>query len=193
MPYTALILAGGQASRMGGVDKGLVELAGQPLIARTLHSLTAQSQPPTRILISANRNLDAYAAYGHPVLPDSLRDFPGPLAGLLSGMQAAPDAILLMLPCDAVCLPTDFAARLLAALPGQQAVSASDSAQWHPSLLALQAGLLPLLQAYLDGGGRSIRGWLAGLQHVTVQFDQPFANLNTLEAVAALAQQWPVD
>ncbi|WP_287882179.1 molybdenum cofactor guanylyltransferase MobA [Aquitalea sp.] len=193
MPYTALILAGGQASRMGGVDKGLVELAGQPLIVRTLHSLTAQSQPPTRILISANRNLDAYAAYGHPVLPDSLPDFPGPLAGLLSGMQAAPDAILLMLPCDAVCLPTDFAARLLAALPGQQAVSASDSAQWHPSLLALQAGLLPLLQAYLDGGGRSIRGWLAGLQHVTAQFDQPFPNLNTLEAVAALAQQWPVD
>jgi molybdopterin-guanine dinucleotide biosynthesis protein A len=193
MPYTALILAGGQASRMGGVDKGLVELAGQPLIVRTLHSLTAQSQPPTRILISANRNLDAYAAYGHPVLPDSLPDFPGPLAGLLSGMQAAPDAILLMLPCDAVCLPTDFAARLMAALPGQQAVSASDSAQWHPSLLALQAGLLPLLQAYLDGGGRSIRGWLAGLQHVTVQFDQPFPNLNTLEAVAALAQQWPGD
>jgi molybdopterin-guanine dinucleotide biosynthesis protein A len=56
-----------------------------------------------RILISANRHLDAYAAYGHPVLPDSLPDYPGPLAGLLAGMQAAPDSHLLMLPCDAVC------------------------------------------------------------------------------------------
>lgn len=193
MPYTALILAGGQASRMGGVDKGLVELAGEPLIARTLQALAAQSQPPQQILISANRNLQRYADYGHPVLPDSLPDYPGPLAGLLSGMQAAPDATLLMLPCDAVCLPADFAARLLAALPGQQAVSASDSTQWHPSLLALQAGLQPLLQDYLNAGGRSIRGWLAGLQHASLQFEQPFPNLNTLPGVAALAQQWPVD
>ena len=191
--YTALMLAGGQASRMGGVDKGLVELAGQPLIARTLHNLAAQSQPPTRILISANRHLDAYAAYGHPVLPDTLPDYPGPLAGLLAGMQAEPDSRLLMLPCDAVRLPADFATRLLAALPGRQAGSASDPAQWHPSLLALQAGLQPSLRDYLQQGGRSIRGWLAGLQHDTVPFAQPFANLNTLQAVAALAQQWPVD
>ncbi|MBV8678878.1 MAG: molybdenum cofactor guanylyltransferase [Aquitalea sp.] len=193
MAYTALILAGGQASRMGGVDKGLVELAGLPLIARTLQALAAQSQPPTRILISANRHLDAYAAYGHPVLPDTLPDYPGPLAGLLAGMQAEPDSRLLMLPCDAICLPTDFTARLLTALPGWQAVSASDSEQWHPSLLALQAGLLPLLQDYLNAGGRSIRGWLAGLQHSTVRFDHTFPNLNTLAAVSALAQQWPPD
>jgi len=191
MPYTALILAGGQASRMGGLDKGLVALAGQPLIARTLQALAAQDQPPEQILISANRHLDTYATYGHPVLPDSLPDYPGPLAGLLAGMQAEPESVLLMLPCDAVCLPPDFATRLLAALPGQQVVSASDAEQWHPSLLALQAGLLPLLQVYLDSGGRSIRGWLAGLQHATVQFHQPFPNLNTLAAVAAVAGQWP--
>ncbi|NWK77714.1 molybdenum cofactor guanylyltransferase MobA [Aquitalea sp. LB_tupeE] len=192
-PYTALILAGGQASRMGGVDKGLVELAGQPLIARTLHSLAAQSQPPARVLISANRHLDAYAAYGYPVLPDTLPGYPGPLAGLLAGMQAEPDSVLLMLPCDAVQLPADFATRLLAALPGRQVVSASDSVQWHPSLLALQPGLTDALTAYLAGGNRSIRGWLAGLQHDTVPFALPFANLNTLQAVAALAQQWPAD
>lgn len=193
MNYTALILAGGQASRMGGVDKGLVELAGQPLIARTLQALAAQSQPPGQILISANRHLQHYAAYGYPVLPDSLPDYPGPLAGLLTGMQAAPNQCLLMLPCDAVCLPADFAVRLLAALPGQQAVSASDAEQWHPSLLALQAGLLPMLQDYLTAGGRSIRGWLAGLQHDNVQFAQPFPNLNTLAAVQQLEQQWPAD
>ncbi|PXX46173.1 molybdenum cofactor guanylyltransferase MobA [Aquitalea magnusonii] len=191
MSYTALILAGGQARRMGGVDKGLVKLAGRPLIAHTLQALAQQSQPPQHILISANRHLDEYAAYGHAVLPDSLPDYPGPLAGLLAGMQAAPDATLLLLPCDALVLPVDFAARLLAALPGQQVVSASDPAQWHPSLLALQAGLQPSLLDYLQQGSRSIRGWLAGLQHDTVPFAQPFANLNTLDDVRQLERQWP--
>jgi molybdopterin-guanine dinucleotide biosynthesis protein A len=62
-----------------------------------------------------------------------------------------------------------------------------------PSLLALQAGLQPSLLGYLQQGGRSIRGWLAGLQHITVQFAQPFANLNTLAALQQLEQQWPVD
>ena len=193
IPYTALILAGGQASRMGGVDKGLVELAGQPLIAHTLQALAAQSQPPQRILISANRHLDEYAAYGHAVLPDTLPDYPGPLAGLLAGMQAAPDATLLMLPCDALVLPVDFAARLLAALPGQQVVSASDPAQWHPSLLALQPGLAAVLAAYLASGGRSIRGWLATLQHQSLPFTQKLPNLNTLAAVHQMEQQWPAD
>lgn len=191
MSYTALVLAGGQARRMGGVDKGLVKLAGRPLIAHTLQALAQQSQPPQHILISANRHLDEYAAYGHPVLPDSLPDYPGPLAGLLAGMQAAPDATLLLLPCDALVLPVDFAARLLAALPGQQVVSASDPAQWHPSLLALQAGLQPSLLDYLQQGGRSIRGWLAGLQHQSVHFAQSLPNLNTLDDVRQLERQWP--
>lgn len=193
MNYTALILAGGQARRMGGVDKGLVMLAGQPLIAHTLQALAAQSQPPQHILISANRHLDEYATYGHPVLPDSLPDYPGPLAGLLAGMQAAPATTLLMLPCDALCLPVDFAARLLAALPGQQAISASDPTQWHPSLLALQPGLADGLATYLATGGRSIRGWLATLQHQSLPFTQNLPNLNTLEAVQQLEQQWPAD
>jgi molybdenum cofactor guanylyltransferase len=193
MNYTALILAGGQARRMGGVDKGLVSLAGQSLLAHTLQALAAQSQPPQHILISANRHLPQYAAYGHPVLPDRLPDYPGPLAGLLAGMQAAPDATLLMLPCDAVCLPVDFAARLLAALPGQQVVSASDPVQWHPSLLAVQPGLADALAAYLAAGGRSIRGWLATLQHQSQPFAQSLPNLNTLDAVRQLEQQWPAD
>ena len=69
--YTALLLAGGQARRMGGVDKGLQTLHGQTLAAHVLASLAAQSQPPARCLISANRHLDAYAALGWPVLADA--------------------------------------------------------------------------------------------------------------------------
>lgn len=83
--YTALLLAGGQARRMGGVDKGLQTLHGQPLAAHVLASLAAQSQPPARCLISANRHLDAYAALGWPVLADAEPDYPGPLAGIAAG------------------------------------------------------------------------------------------------------------
>ncbi|MDF0605561.1 molybdenum cofactor guanylyltransferase [Neisseriaceae bacterium TC5R-5] len=186
MKYCALILAGGRASRMGGQDKGLIPLAGQPLIAHTLAALAAQTLPPQHIMISANRHLDTYASYGHPVLPDSLPDFAGPLAGLLSGMAQQGERPLLMLPCDAVRLPPDFAARLLAALAqGAQAISTRDPSHWHPSLLAIQPGLQAGLAVYLAAGGRSIRGWLAGIQHEEVSFAESFPNLNTPEALAA--------
>ncbi|MBI3145626.1 MAG: molybdenum cofactor guanylyltransferase [Pseudogulbenkiania sp.] len=192
MSYCALILAGGRATRMGGRDKGLIELFGQPLIGHTLAALAAQTPAPARVLISANRHLDAYRAFGHPVLPDTLPDYPGPLAGLLAGLAAAPHDTLLMLPCDAVRLPADLAARLLAALDsGVDAASARDPEHWHPTLLALRPGLQDALEAYLAGGGRSIRGWLATLHHVVVPFDRPLPNLNTPDALTTLAASGP--
>lgn len=192
MSYVALILAGGQARRMGGADKGLLSLAGRSLTARALDALAAQTRPPARILISANRHLDEYAAFGHPVLPDTLPDYPGPLAGLLAGMARQGDAPLLLLPCDAVLLPPDFAERLLAPLAaGWQAASAADAEHWHPTLLALTPGLSGSLAAYLAAGERSIRGWLAGLRHCRLAFEQPFPNLNTPQALRRLAERWP--
>ena len=187
--YTALILAGGQASRMGGQDKGWVELAGQPLIKWTLASLQQQSQPPDRHVISANRRLDAYAALGHPVQPDTLPDFPGPLAGLLAAMQqpaCAEAAAILMLPVDIVSLPEDFAARMLSALDlSTDVVMACDPERWHPALLALRPTATHGLPAYLAAGGRSIRGWLDTLRVTRVHFSGHFSNLNTPQALAA--------
>ena len=187
--YTALILAGGQASRMGGQDKGWVELAGQPLIKWTLASLQQQSQPPDRHVISANRRLDAYAALGHPVQPDTLPDFPGPLAGLLAAMQqpaCAEAAAILMLPVDIVSLPEDFAARMLSALDlSTDVVMACDPERWHPALLALRPTATHGLPAYLAAGGRSIRGWLDTLRVAHVHFSGHFSNLNTPQALAA--------
>ncbi|WP_024304510.1 molybdenum cofactor guanylyltransferase MobA [Pseudogulbenkiania sp. MAI-1] len=192
MSYSALILAGGRATRMGGEDKGLIELFGQPLIGHTLAALAAQTPPPAHILISANRHLDAYRAFGHTVLPDTLPDYAGPLAGLSAALAAAPDDTLLMLPCDAVRLPADLTARLLVALEsGVDAASVRDPEHWHPTLLALRPGLGAALDAYLADGGRAIRGWLATLDHVVVPFDQPLPNLNTPAALAALAAAGP--
>ncbi|PTT75762.1 molybdenum cofactor guanylyltransferase MobA, partial [Pelomonas sp. HMWF004] len=109
-----LVLAGGRGARMGGLDKGLQLLAGQPLVAHVLARLAPQAAP---LLISANRHLDTYAAFGHPVLPDPPGlNFAGPLAGMLAGLNTLPaDAWLLTAPCDCPHLPADLAARLLAA------------------------------------------------------------------------------
>lgn len=187
MSHQALILAGGRATRMGGVDKGLAMLSGRPLLAHALAALAAQTPLAQRVWISANRNLDAYAGFGCPLLPDSLPDYPGPLAGVLAALERDDGAVWLVMPCDAVRLPADFSRRLLAEVAaGRQAASARDREGWHPSLLALGPGLRAGLAAYLAGGGRSIRGWLAGLDHVEVAFDHLFPNLNTADALAAL-------
>ena len=92
-----------------------------------------------------------------------------------------------LVPCDAVQLPDDFAQRLLDAAHDRQASSAADPIHWHPTLLALHRDCASSLDAYLARGGRSIRGWLAGLDHQPVHFDQPFANANTLDELARLA------
>ncbi|RZJ09619.1 MAG: molybdenum cofactor guanylyltransferase MobA, partial [Rubrivivax sp.] len=94
----ALVLAGGRGSRMGGVDKGLQLLDGQPLVAHVIRRLAPQADA---LFISANRNLDAYAALGHTVLADPPGlEFAGPLAGMLAALQALPaDAWLLTAPC----------------------------------------------------------------------------------------------
>ena len=75
---TALILAGGQGSRMGGVDKGLQNFRGLPLALQTLMRLQLQSLAPQDILINANRNLAAYESLGTAVWPDTLEGFAGP-------------------------------------------------------------------------------------------------------------------
>ena len=84
---TAVILAGGKGRRMGGEDKGLMELHGRPLIKHVLAIIAPQVGA---VIINANRNLDRYAGFGYPVLRDDLQDFQGPLAGFSAAMAAAP-------------------------------------------------------------------------------------------------------
>ena len=109
MSHQALILAGGRATRMGGADKGLVALSGRPLLAHALSALSAQLPAPARVWISANRNLEVYAGFGRLLLQDPLPDFPGPLAGVLAALQRDDGAVWLVMPCDAVRPPADFA------------------------------------------------------------------------------------
>jgi molybdopterin-guanine dinucleotide biosynthesis protein A len=156
---TGLVLAGGLARRMGGEDKGLVELAGQPMVEHVLRSLRPQVGP---VLINANRNLERYAAYGCPVVPDTLEGHQGPLAGVSRALQCLGTEFLLAVPCDAPLLAPDLAGRLYDACISQAAdvAVATDGQRQQPVFLLLRAAVAPSLESYLAGGGRKVDGWL---------------------------------
>jgi molybdopterin-guanine dinucleotide biosynthesis protein A len=174
----AVILAGGQGRRMGGADKGLIDYRGRPLVEWALVALAPQVG---EILISANRNLDLYAAYGHRVLPDTMPDFPGPLAGVLAALDAVTADWLLVAPCDTPHLPADLAARLLdAALRESVPLAvAADGERVHYGCFLVRADQRDSLAAFLAHGERAVRHWQAGLPSTAVQFDAAcFANFN---------------
>ena len=163
---------------MGGVDKGLVEYRKRPLIEWALAALVPQVD---QLVISANRNLDTYAAYGHRVLPDTLPDFPGPLAGVLAALDAVQADWLLVAPCDAPHLPPDLAARLLDAAQRQNVplAVAADATRIHHSCFIVRTDQRDNLAAFLARGERAVRHWQAGLASIGVQFDAAgFANFN---------------
>jgi len=174
----AVILAGGQGRRMGGADKGLVEYRGRPLIEWVLAALAPQVE---EIVISANRNLERYAAYGRRVLPDTLPDYPGPLAGVLAALQAVTADWLLVVPCDTPHLPADLAFRLLGAaqLESVPLVVAEDEARVHHSCFLVHADQRDHLAGFLARGERAVRHWQAELSSTRVRFDAAaFANIN---------------
>lgn len=193
---SGLILAGGQALRMGGVDKGLVEIAGRPMIEHVIDALRPQVGP---LLINANRNAGRYAAYGARVVPDSLEGFLGPLAGVLSALEAIDTDYLLTAPCDSPLLAPDLAACMRAALEreGAEIVVAHDGERQQPVFLLLGRSLAPDLRDYLSGGGRKIDRWFP--RHRLAEADlghrrESFINVNDageLERVETLLLNRP--
>lgn len=165
---------------MGGVDKGLQLLNGRPLVAHVITRLALQAD---RVLISANRHLDAYAAFGHPVLTDPRGlEFAGPLAGMLAGLKAIPeDAWLLTAPCDCPHLPADLAERLMAQAE-PHGLAFAQAAREHPTHALLHNRLRAPLTAYLNGGGRAVLRWMLAQPHGVAHFgdEAAFANLNHL-------------
>ena len=184
---TGIVLAGGQGRRMGGVDKGLVELAGAPLAAHVIGRLAPQV---ATIVINANQNLERYGALGYPVVPDAVGGFAGPLAGLHAGMTSAKTTFVVTAPCDSPFLPLDLVARLgvtLAARDAQLAVAKTFD-QPHPVFALVRRDVLPHLASFLEGGGRKIDAWYATIAHVEVNFDdeaEAFRNINTAAELAA--------
>ena len=113
MKLGAVVLAGGQGSRMNGLDKGMQLLQGQRLVTHALNRLQAQSLAVASIAINANRHLTEYTSWGLEVWPDATADFAGPLAGFLVGMTHCPHPYLLTVPCDTPLFPLNLAEKLV--------------------------------------------------------------------------------
>jgi molybdopterin-guanine dinucleotide biosynthesis protein A len=185
---TGVVLAGGQARRMGGGDKGLLPFRGKPLFAWAVDAL---KQVTDTILVNANRNRDEYAALGYPVIADATGSYEGPLAGLLSAMKAAHTPYVLTVPCDSPLIDGALLERLWTRLTLENAdlCAAHDGTRLHPVFLLAKTSLAPSLEAYLAAGERKIDLWLARHKLVLADYrDHPelFANVNTPEDLAAL-------
>ena len=212
----AVVLAGGMGSRMGGVDKGLQLLAGQPLARHCVQRLQAQSGgAPGLIAINANRNAEVYAAWGCPLWTDDIDGFAGPLAGFQTALQhcsgeaaienSPPQGYgyLLTVACDTPRFPLDLLPRLAQALEdggadiavagaSEQGPGGTWSLRTQPVFCLLRTSLAGSLNAFLTAGGRKVDAWTAQHRTITVAFDQPqddalaFFNANTLDELGRL-------
>jgi molybdopterin-guanine dinucleotide biosynthesis protein A len=197
---TALVLAGGRGSRMGGVDKGLQKFRDTPMALNALLRLQMQEGGLVgELMVNANRNLAAYEAFGHPVWPDTLPDYAGPLAGFLTGLSHCETPYLLTVPCDTPLFPLDLAQRLAAAFDDPSTEIAMVAARegdadlrTQPVFTLLRADLLPSLMTFTQAGGRKIDRWTDQHRTVVVPFDRPdddvqaFFNANTLAELQSL-------
>jgi len=191
---TGLILAGGRAQRMGGIDKGLILFHDKPLIESAIAKLKSQVQT---IVINANRNITKYAAYGYPVVMDETRDFSGPLAGFAVGLKSCKTPYLLTAPCDSPLLPNNLAELLSAEMEcGDFELVYASSREaggkvWaQPVFCLMRANLQDSLKNFLLKGDLKIDHWFKELRSSTVIFDDPqvFANVNTPEELKSLEE-----
>jgi molybdenum cofactor guanylyltransferase len=173
-----LVLAGGQGTRLGGRDKGLVRRCGRPMVVAPSALLRAHCAV---VLISANRNLRRYARFADRVIADSAPGYPGPLAGIQAAFRAIRAPVLVVVPCDAPDLRPDLPVRLIRALRlqgGAQAAVVRDDQRLQPLIAALRGNLGASLDGYLRDGGRSVQGWLATLRVAEVRVRGTVANHN---------------
>ena len=188
-----VLLAGGLARRMGGGDKPMRSIGGRTILARVIARLQPQCDG---LLLNANGDPARFAAFGLPVIPDGVADFPGPLAGILAALDWAainrPDvAFVLSAAADCPFLPHDLVLRLTAALAAENAelaVAASDG-QSHPVIGLWSVRLRQELRhALVVDDIRKIDRWTARYKLVTVTWPtaplDPFFNANTMDDIA---------
>lgn len=187
MKISGLILAGGKASRMGGINKALVPFLGRPMLAQVIERLSPQAN---EIFINANQDLKHFEPFNLPIVTDEIDHFAGPLAGLHAGLKASRHEWVLSVPCDSPILPKDLAKCLLESAQAQAAdiAIAKTNLQNHPVFCLCKKSLCDDLAAYLNQGGRKVNEWQQLHHCVEVYFEDEylFSNINTFDELAAL-------
>lgn len=180
---TAVILAGGLARRLNGVEKGLQPLSGKPLISHIIERLNTQTH---QIYLNVNRHIETYRlTYPHlPLFSDELADFQGALSGILSAFHHLPDEQLLFVPCDTPFLPQNLVQKLTTALRINQAeiAYAHDGERAHPTIALIHRSIVPALNLYLAQGERRLLHFFQQQKSIAVDFSEQsaaFRNFNT--------------
>ena len=192
-----LVLAGGGSTRLGGGDKTLLSLDGEPMMSVIIARLTPQVE---NIAISANGDPERFARYGVPVLADDPAGSAGPLSGVLSGMRWAASCTgcsrILTVAGDTPFFPDDLATRLREAVQGfpEQVAVAASGGRKHPVFALWPVGLAEKLARFLaDGTTYKVNAFLETLDAATVEFPpipttdgavDPFFNVNTPDDLA---------
>ncbi len=192
-PIIGVILAGGQARRMGGGDKCLRQVGGKALLAHVIGRMQPQVD---RLVINASGDPARFASYGLPIAPDNVPDFAGPLAGVLAGLDWAaahlPQArYIVTAPADGPFVPRDLVRRLSEALAGAQAelASAASGGQTYPVVGLWPVRLRDVLRrALVEEDMHKVDAWTARFKLAIADFPigpvDPFFNANTPEQLA---------
>ena len=180
---SAVILAGGQAKRMGSVDKGLQPLQGKPLFQFIYDRLHSQVE---HISVNANRNQAIYAVAGLPVFGDNIEGFQGPLSGILTALERSETDFVLFVPCDSPFFPENLLEKLKSAVVfhGVSIAYVHDGEREHPTFCLMACGLKDKLAAYLAAGERRMLQFMRQNGAVSVDFSEnkaAFTNINTLD------------
>ncbi|MDR5906110.1 molybdenum cofactor guanylyltransferase MobA [Franzmannia qiaohouensis] len=189
LPLSGVILAGGQGRRMGGCDKGLSTFLGRPLVVHVRERLAPYVE---EVVINANRHLEEYQALGCRVVSDREAGYQGPLMGIWSGLLAARQAWVVVVPCDTPALPMDLVPRLWQGIGEHDIAVAHDGERAHPVVALMRRELADDLATALAAGERKIDRWYTRHAECYVDFsDCPdaFANLNNPEQRQALEQR----
>ena len=177
---TGLVLAGGRGTRMGGLDKGLVLLDGRPMVEHVVLRLRPQVAD---IVISANRNQERYAKFGHRVVTDTLDGYLGPLAGIASCLDTIATEYAVTVPCDSPLIRDDLVTTLWAALQRDRTdlAVAHDGWRLQPAFMLLRRQLLPDLVDSLGQGELQVEKWIGRHKCARARFRghaDSFANVN---------------
>ncbi|MBF0265068.1 MAG: molybdenum cofactor guanylyltransferase [Gammaproteobacteria bacterium] len=180
---SALILCGGHAKRLNGIDKGLLQWQGKFLVKIIIDELLKSC---SRIMINANHNINRYAQFSYPIISDEITGYAGPLAGIHAGLQQLRTEYLLIVPCDCPFFKIELAHELYTNLinsANKDIAVASHNNQIQPLFLLLNARLLAQLERYLSSGQRKAGDWILSQDPVLVNFsnEQYFININTYE------------
>ena len=185
---TGVILAGGQARRMQGQDKGLVLLNNKPMIEYVIENLKPQVG---ELLINANRNLDHYSEYGFNIISDEFNDYQGPLAGMASALDKVTTTYMMTAPCDSPFIADTLTNKLIASLESENAdISvAHNGERMQPVFCLMKKELLDSMNDFLSKGERKIDKWFS--QHKLAIADcsdiqKTFDNLNTIEDIKSV-------